>query len=82
MQSYKGCDLLVKSDMEPKEIPETSGTLARSSGVSQTTVCQLAREGLLDFVVTANGFRLFVAGQAPRVRKLVAERMVKARRRA
>lgn len=62
--------------MEQEGIPETSGDLARGSGVSQTTIGNLAAQGLLDFVVTSSGMRLFAPGQAPRVRQLILERAI------
>jgi len=59
-----------------QQIPETSGGLARASGVSQQTIAVLADEGLLDHVRTSNGIRLFVPGQAPKVKALIAARAV------
>ncbi len=56
-------------------IPETSGTLARAAGVSQTTIGKLAAANLLDYVVTDTGLRLFRPGQAEKVRHLIAERL-------
>ena len=63
-----------------QEFTELSGPLARASGVSQACIGRLANEGLLECIRLSNGTRLLRAGQAERVRKLVAERMVKARR--
>jgi hypothetical protein len=57
-------------------IPETSGALARSAGVSQTTIGKLAAANLLDYVVTSTGVRLFAPGQGEKVRQLIAGRMV------
>lgn len=57
-----------------QKIPETSGTLSRKAGVSQTTIGKLAAANLLDFVVTSTGVRLFAPGQSGKVRRLIAER--------
>jgi DNA-binding transcriptional MerR regulator len=54
---------------------DTSGKLARDSGTTVPTISTYARMGLLDFVVASNGVKLFRAGQAPRVRQILAERM-------
>jgi|HubBroStandDraft_1064217.scaffolds.fasta_scaffold59404_2 hypothetical protein len=71
VQSYLwGCN------MEHHGIPETSGDLARGAGVSQTTIGNLAAAGLLEFVVTSSGMRLFAPGQAPKVRQLILDRAI------
>jgi len=56
------------------EYIETTGDLARESGVTVQTVVTYANGDLLDFIRMKNGTRLFRAGQADRVRQLCAER--------
>ena len=53
---------------------DTSGTLAKASDTTGTTVNAYANLGLLDFVTASNGTRLFRTGQADMVRRLKAER--------
>jgi DNA-binding transcriptional MerR regulator len=60
------------------EYIETTGDLARESGVTVQTVVLYANAGFLDYVRMKNGTRLFKPGQAGRVRELCADR--KARR--
>jgi len=54
---------------------DTSGKLARESGTTVPTVTAYARLGLLDFIVSSNGTRLYKAGQSAKVQKIYAERM-------
>lgn len=61
--------------MTSSQFTDTSGKLARDAGTTVPTVTKYAREGLLDFVVCSNGTRLFRAGQAKRVKEILADRM-------
>jgi DNA-binding transcriptional MerR regulator len=54
---------------------DSSGKLARDSQVSIPTIASYARKGLLLFVVCSNGHRMFLAGQAAKVRKIHRQRM-------
>jgi DNA-binding transcriptional MerR regulator len=65
-----------------QQAPETSGEIARAAGVSTTTIATLANQGLLDFVVTSSGWRLFAPGQAHKVRELILERAIARGRRS
>ena len=56
---------------------DTSGRLAKDSDTSVPTISLYARMGLLDYVVASNGVKLFRAGQAPRVREILRERMAR-----
>lgn len=53
---------------------DTSGSLAREAGVTVVTVNLYAKLGLLEYVVAANGVKMFRVGQAERVREILAER--------
>jgi hypothetical protein len=57
------------------EYTDTSGKLARDSETTVPTVNLYAKLGKLDFIVASNGTRLFRAGQADRVREILAARM-------
>lgn len=67
--------------MAAKDFTDTTGSLAREAGCATPTVRLYADEGLLDFVRSASGVRLFRAGQADRVRQLYAERVARRGRR-
>ena len=54
---------------------ETSGKLSRDSGVTVPTLTLYADLGLLDFIRSSNGMKLFRAGQADKVREIYAQRM-------
>jgi DNA-binding transcriptional MerR regulator len=54
---------------------ETSGKLARDAGLTVPTISLYADKGLLDFIRSSNGTRLFRAGQADRVKAIYTERM-------
>jgi DNA-binding transcriptional MerR regulator len=54
---------------------DSSGKLARDSNVSVPTISKYARKGLIHFVVCSNGHRMFLAGQAAKVRKIYQQRM-------
>lgn len=54
---------------------DTSSSLAREAGVTERLVLNYAHEGLLDFIQTANGMRLYRIGQAEKVRALKAARL-------
>jgi DNA-binding transcriptional MerR regulator len=54
---------------------DTTGALSRQARVLPATVRRYADLGLLEFVVAADGTRLFRTGQADLVRKILAERM-------
>jgi DNA-binding transcriptional MerR regulator len=58
-----------------KDYLETSGELAREARVTQPTIRKYADAGLLDFVIASNGTRLFRAGQAKKVREILATRL-------
>lgn len=60
---------------------DTSGTLAREAGVQVPTISLYAKLGLLDFIVSSNGVRLYAQGQAKRVKEILAERMASRGRR-
>jgi hypothetical protein len=61
---------------------DTTGKLARESGVTVVTVALYADLGLLDSIRSSNGTRLFRSGQAPVVRKIYGERMANRGRRS
>jgi DNA-binding transcriptional MerR regulator len=54
---------------------DTSGSLARESGVTVATLIKYAQEGLLDFITLPNGTRLFRSGQAAKVREILKQRL-------
>ena len=56
---------------------DTTGSLARESGVTVPTVRLYADLKLLDYVTASNGTRLFREGQASKVRAIYAERMAR-----
>jgi DNA-binding transcriptional MerR regulator len=58
-----------------KNYTETSGKLARDSAVTVPTVSLYAELGLLDYIRSSNGTRLFRAGQADKVKAIYSERM-------
>jgi DNA-binding transcriptional MerR regulator len=60
---------------------DTTGKLARDSEVASPTVALYAELGLLDYIRSSNGARLFRAGQADQVRQIYAERMANRGRR-
>jgi len=68
--------------MRAAEYVDTSGKLARESGTTVPTVTKYARAGLLDFIVSSNGTRLYRAGQANRVREILTERIAARGRRS
>jgi DNA-binding transcriptional MerR regulator len=61
---------------------DTSGKLARDSEVTSVTIALYADMGLLDFIRSSNGVRLFRPGQAGRVRQIYTERMASRGRRS
>lgn len=61
--------------MREQEYTDTSGSLARESGVTVQTVVTYADAALLDYIRLANGTRLFRAGQAHRVKEILAQRV-------
>jgi hypothetical protein len=54
---------------------ETTTALARDAGVTQATVRNYVRLGLLDYIKASNGVVLLAKGQAPKVREIYAQRM-------
>ena len=66
--------------MSEAKFTDTSGELARQSGVIQPTIQKYANLGLLDYVTASNGTKLFRAGQAQKVRDILAQRMATRRR--
>jgi len=68
--------------MRQQEYVETTGELARASGVTVQTIVTYADAELLDYIRLANRTRLFRAGQATRVREILAQRMASRGRRS
>jgi DNA-binding transcriptional MerR regulator len=56
------------------EYSDTNSKLARDAEVTAPTVTLYANLGLLDYIRSSNGTRLFRPGQAQRVREIYAER--------
>ena len=63
------------------EYTDTNTKLARDAVVTAPTVTLYATLGLLDFIRSSNGTRLFRAGQAQRVRSILATRLANRGRR-
>lgn len=61
--------------MARQTFTDTSGKLARDSGVTVQCVTLYARLGFLTFITSSNGTRLYAQGQAGKVRKIYERRM-------
>lgn len=57
------------------EYKDTNSKLAREAEVTAPTITLYANLGLLDYIRISNGTRLFRAGQAERVKSILAERL-------
>ena len=51
---------------------DTLGTLAKASGLTTQTVHSYAKAGLLEYVLTNNGQRLFKTGQVEKIKQIYA----------
>jgi DNA-binding transcriptional MerR regulator len=54
------------------EYLDTVGVLARAASVTKQTVLNYANAGLLEYVLTSDGRRLFKTGQVEKIRQIYA----------
>jgi DNA-binding transcriptional MerR regulator len=64
------------------EYTDTNSKVARDAEVTAPTVTRYADLGLLDYIRSSNGTRLFRPGQAERVKQIYAQRVANKGRRS